>query len=78
MLTYRCAWKGCTATCADPASLPAGWIAIATFRGTRVAGLLDFANDRVYRDAVLCPDHAAALEAFLISLPQEGHDEHQA
>lgn len=68
MLTYRCAWRNCEATCTDPVRLPADWIAFATFRKTRVPGVLDFAIDPVLRDALLCPEHNAALEALLFPI----------
>jgi hypothetical protein len=41
---------------------------LVTFRETRQPGRLDFLYDRTERDAVLCPDHAVALEACLTPL----------
>ena len=66
-LPSRCAWRNCTKSC-GPEALPLGWIMLVTFRETATPGKLDFLRDRTERDAVLCPDHAAALEACLIPL----------
>lgn len=65
-MRYLCAWKGCTAVYVS--RLPPGWICFVTFRGTLTPGILDFTLDRVDRDAVLCPDHAAELDQLLFPL----------
>lgn len=65
-MKYLCAWKGCTTTFIDP--IPPGWTYLVTFRKTATAGVLNFAIDRVDRDAVLCPDHATQLDQLLFPL----------
>ena len=68
MLTFRCAWAGCEANYSYPSALPPGWVCLVTFRSTEVPGILSFGVDKVFRDAVLCPEHVAALERCLFPL----------
>jgi len=71
-----CAWRACGATCdALERPLPLGWLWLATWHDNKTPGRLDFLVDEVVRDAALCPEHVAALEALLIPIhfpPPEG------
>ena len=64
-LPLVCAWKGCRATTANVRPTEPGWIGMATFRDLATPGILNFGTDWTGRDAMLCPEHAAALEACL-------------
>lgn len=66
-IPVQCAWKGCEQSCPSSAvaPLPEGWLCLITFHELANPGVLDFARDRVQRDAVLCPQHVRALEALL-------------
>lgn len=59
-----CAWQGCRERSPRKPLAP-GWVGLATFHTLRTPGVLDFLHDRTFRDAVLCPQHAKALEALL-------------
>jgi hypothetical protein len=62
----------CEAECPNTRELPKGWISFATFRETAKPGVLDFRTDWVWRDAVLCPTHVAALERCLKNIGSGG------
>jgi hypothetical protein len=66
-IKFLCAWRNCKQSFSDP--MPPGWTYLITFRmTTAIKGVLNFATDKVDRDAVLCPEHAAKLEDLLLPL----------
>jgi hypothetical protein len=59
-----CAWRGCGETCGH--ELPIGWTYLITHWAPHP--ILDVAKMNMTRDAVLCPQHAFALERTLKDL----------
>jgi hypothetical protein len=69
-----CAWDGCEATCTHKENeyLPKGWTMLLAFWSAQpVANVLDVPARDWLRDAILCPQHTAALDGLLKPLGRE-------
>lgn len=62
-IPFLCAWQGCDRSFRG--DMPMGWRVLITYHG--FCPVLDFLAPAVAieRDAMLCPDHAGALEGLL-------------
>jgi hypothetical protein len=59
-----CAWDGCTTRFGG--SMPKGWINLLTYWSKRPEpNFLQIPPQDIWRDAVLCPEHARALQSHL-------------
>ena len=67
LMSRICAWRGCTATCKG--DLPRGWVFLIAYWSKKpFTNFMDIPPKDIYRDAVLCPEHARELESHLKDL----------
>jgi hypothetical protein len=60
----RCAWERCAARFSG--NMPRGWIYLLTYWSKHPeSNFLQIPPEHIVRDAVLCPEHARALESQL-------------
>jgi hypothetical protein len=63
----RCAWNGCQAVCRE--KLPEGWRYLLMYWAPEpVINFTEIPPRSCDRDAVLCPEHARALDGLLVDL----------
>jgi hypothetical protein len=65
-----CAWAGCEAC--SPSPVPHGWVNMLVWWSPKPATNLKTIWRHSQRDAVLCPEHARALDALLKEKPLFG------